>query len=83
MEYMEGHFGIDPFSGGHTMEEVFNFLYSDVFSETPPKDSFDAYWALLRMYATAIARTTNDLLGTTRTALGHCCEDSGDAMSRT
>lgn len=69
-DYMENHFGIDPFSGGHTMEEVFNFLYSDVFSDTPPEDSFDAYWALVRMYTTAIARTTNALVGTTRRGVG-------------
>lgn len=69
-DYMKYHFGIDPFSGEHTMEEVFNFLYSDVFSDAPPDAAFDAYWALLRMYTTAIARTTNELAGTTRSGIG-------------
>ena len=68
--YMEDHFGIDPFNRGNTMEEVFNLLYSDVFSDSPPEDAFDAYWALVSMYAAAIARTTNDLRGTTRNGIG-------------
>lgn len=69
-DYMEEHFGIDPFAGGHTMEEVFNFLYSDVFADSPPDDAFDAYWALVRMYTAAIARTTNRLKGTSRKGVG-------------
>lgn len=68
--YMEEHFGIDPFSHGYTMESVFNFIYSDVFSSPRPRGSLDAYSALIRMYSEAIAETTNGLKGTSRAGIG-------------
>ena len=56
------YFKIDPFDGRWRMEEVFNYIYADVFSaETPPPGSLNAYWELLRMYNAAIAKTTNNL----------------------
>lgn len=67
--YMRRHFGLDPYDG-YPMEAIFNFLYSDVFSSSPPPDALDAYWALLEMYSAGIARTTNPLNGTARTGVG-------------
>lgn len=67
--YMEEHFGIDPFRG-YTMESVFNYVYSDVFATPRPAGALNAYWALVQMYAAAIARTTNGLRGTTRQGVG-------------
>lgn len=67
--YMGRRFGIDPFQA-QTMESVFSYLYSDVFSDAPPDDSLEAYWALVRMYASAIARTTNRLTGTSHSGVG-------------
>lgn len=67
--YMERQFGIDPFAG-YTMEAVFNFMYSDVFAYRRPRGALDAYWALLKMYSAAIARTTNRLDGTSRKGPG-------------
>lgn len=67
--YMLKHFGIDP-SKGFTMETVFGYLYSDVFSASPPPGALEAYWALVRMYAAAIARTTNRLRGRSRSGIG-------------
>ena len=52
------------------MEEVFNYLYSDVHSSKPPVDCLDAYWALVQMYAAAIARTTNTYYGKSRYGVG-------------
>ena len=63
-------FGIDPFDGQHRMEEVFNYLYSQAFSEDPADECLEAYWGLIRMYSAAIARTTNLLTGTSRYGVG-------------
>jgi|GEM_PF-896531 len=63
-------YGIDPFSCLHRMEEVFNYIYSDAFSKNSPIGCLSAYWALLRMYAMAIARTTNRINGTGRYGIG-------------
>jgi hypothetical protein len=52
------------------MEEMFNYIYSQAFSENPTDECLDAYWSLLRMYAGAIARTTNNLKGTSRFGIG-------------
>jgi hypothetical protein len=68
-QYMEQHFGIDPFQG-YKMESIFNYVYSDVFATPRPTGALDAYWALLQMYSAAIARTTNRLRGTTREGIG-------------
>ncbi len=67
---MEQRFGINPFLPGYSMEAIFNYVYSDVFSVPPREDSLDAYWALVRMYAAAIARTTNRLSGKSRNGVG-------------
>lgn len=68
-EYMEEHFGIDPF-GGYTMESIFNYVYADVFASPRPAGALEASWALVQMYSSAIARTTNGLRGTTREGIG-------------
>ena len=64
--YMTLRYGLDPFQGSFRMEEVFNYIYSDAFSGSPPAGCLDAYWALLQMYRAALARTTNILAGTSR-----------------
>ena len=69
-QYMFDNYGIDPFSGSYRMEEIFNYIYSDAFSENSPPNCLNAYWALLQMYAMAIARTTNRLSGTGRFGVG-------------
>lgn len=68
-KYMDREFGIDPFHS-YTMESIFNYIYSDVFASPRPTGALDAYWALVRMYSAAIARTTNRLQGTTRNGIG-------------
>lgn len=68
--YMKRSFGIDPFNGRYRMEEVFNFIYSDAFSDDASDECLQAYWALIRMYAAAIARTTNGLIGSSRYGVG-------------
>jgi len=68
--YMGDAFGMDPFSGEYRMEEVFNFIYSEAFSDDASQECLSAYWSLIRMYAAAIARTTNDLQGTSRFGVG-------------
>lgn len=57
--YTERNFGVNPFDGMHRMEEIFNYVYADALSESPPEGSIDAYDALIKLYTTAIARTTN------------------------
>lgn len=69
-KFMIESYGVDPFSGDYRMEEVFNFVYSDAFSSSPPDGCFDAYWNLLRMYAAAIGRTTDTLVGSGRRGVG-------------
>lgn len=68
--YMKKHYGLDPFTPGHRMEEVFNYIYSDAFAQPPTDDALATYWSLLQMYRTAIARTTNPLPGTSRFGIG-------------
>lgn len=68
--YVVETFGIDPFVGEHRMEEVFNYLYSQAFSEQPTDQCLEAFWGLIRMYSAAIARTTNPLSGTSRFGIG-------------
>jgi hypothetical protein len=68
--YLVDNFGIDPFVGEHRMEEVFNYLYSQAFSDHPTDECLEAYWGLIRMYSAAIARTTNPLTGTSRYGVG-------------
>ncbi|MBK6658506.1 MAG: SIR2 family protein [Proteobacteria bacterium] len=68
--YFEDHYGIDPFAGGHRMEEIFNYIYSDAFSKNTPPGCLEAYWSLLRLYAHAIAQTTNSLEGKSRYGVG-------------
>lgn len=68
--YMINNYGLDPLSNDHRMEEVFNFIYSDVFSSAPPPRCYEAYWSLIRMYANAIARTTNRLTAISRFGVG-------------
>lgn len=69
-KYMFNNYGIDPFSGSYRMEEIFNYIYSDAFSENSPPDCLISYWALLQMYAMAIGLTTNRLKGTGRFGIG-------------
>ncbi len=68
--YMNSHYGIDPFDGLHRMEEIFNHIYSDAFSLSPPGGCLKAYWSLLRMYSDSIARTTNPINGKSRYGVG-------------
>jgi hypothetical protein len=70
-DYMTKEFGIDPFVEERGMEEVFNYIYTDAFSSNPSKDCLSAYWALIGMYRTAIATTTNPLDGMSRSGVGH------------
>lgn len=69
-KYIRTRFGVDPFSGGYGMEEIFNLIYSDAAGDPPPPGCLDAYWALVRMYARAIGSTTNPLTGTSRSGVG-------------
>jgi hypothetical protein len=69
-EYLFALHGIDLRGLPHTMEEVFNYLYSDAYSLAPPKDAAATYWALLRMYASVLARSTNPLDGMSRNGVG-------------
>ena len=68
--YMVKNYGLDPLSNEYRMEEVFNFIYSDAFSPSPPSGCIAAYWSLIRMYANAIARTTNNLTGSSHYGVG-------------
>ncbi len=69
-KYMEEQYGIKPFNGGYRMEEVFNFIYSDAFSESPSTDCLEAYWRLIQMYSQAIAHTTSNLHGASQYGVG-------------
>ena len=69
-KYMDAEFGIDPFTGGYGMEEIFNYIYTDAFSSHPSPGCLDAYWALIGMYRSAIANTTNPLHGKSRSGIG-------------
>lgn len=69
-QYMADNYGIDPFSSDYRMEEIFNYIYSDAFSDGASEECLDAYWKLLQMYREAIARTTNDLTGLSRLGVG-------------
>jgi hypothetical protein len=68
--YMRSTYNLDVASGHHTMEQVFNYIYSDVTSGNPTENSLDAYWALVRMYTQAIRVTTNSLSGTSQSGVG-------------
>ena len=68
--YMRRHYGLDPLDTGHRMEEVFNYIYSDAFAPSASTETLTAYWALLQMYRTALARTTNPLKGKSRFGVG-------------
>ena len=68
--YMMDNYGIDPFSHGYPMEEVFNYLYSDVHSVKSPPGCLSAYWSLVQMYTAAIAKTTNPYYGKSRYGVG-------------
>ena len=68
--YMVKTYGIHPVEEGLRMEEVFNYLYADAVSPTSTERSVEAYWALIRMYATAIIQTTGGLTGRSRAGVG-------------
>ena len=68
--YLDSNYGINPFAGEARMEEVFNIVYADTFSDSSSADGIDAYWALLKMYHSAIRLTTNPLTGTSRAGVG-------------
>lgn len=68
--YLTANYGMNPFADGAGMEEVFNVVYADAFSGLPTTECLDAYWALLKMYRDAIARTTNWLTGRSRAGIG-------------
>ena len=71
-EYMERQFGIiNPFADPTSMEEVFNYIYTDAFSSRPSSLCFGAYWALIEMYRFALMSTTNGLVGNSRSGVGH------------
>jgi hypothetical protein len=74
-DYVSARFGVDPADGDHGMEEVFNLIHSDSFGDALPAGCLDAYWALLRLYARAIAETTNRLQGTSRYGVGRLLRD--------
>jgi hypothetical protein len=67
---MKQHFGLDLSRQQHRMEEVFNYLYSDVHGSLPSPEALEAYWLLLRIYADALAKTTNTLEGMSRFGVG-------------
>ncbi len=60
-KYTEFRLSIDPFSGNWGMEEIFNYIYFDAHSRRPPEGSLEAYDALVRIYQSAIAKSTEDL----------------------
>jgi hypothetical protein len=68
--YLQAQYGVDPFGDGLGMEEVFNLMYADALAGEASEACLDAYWALLSMYRTAIALTTNRLAGTSRAGVG-------------
>ena len=68
--YMLKHYGLDPFDTTHGMEEVFNYIYGDAFAPNAPDETYDAYAALVRMYQTAIAQTTNPLTANSQRGVG-------------
>lgn len=68
--YMADRYGIDPFDGTWRMEEIFNFVYSDAHTPGSGNDALEAYWALLKMYRRAIAKTTNWLSHNSRSGVG-------------
>src|SRR5665811_1238550 len=68
--YLVTNYGLDPFADAAGMEEVFNIVYADAFSGSPPADCLDAYWALLKMYRDVIQQTTNGLAGRSRAGIG-------------
>jgi hypothetical protein len=67
--YLADQYGIDP-GHGYRMEEVFNLVYADAVSATPPSGCLEAYWSLIRMYRDAIRETTNDLEAKSRSGVG-------------
>ncbi|MBW3589872.1 MAG: hypothetical protein KY429_10675 [Actinobacteria bacterium] len=67
---MAERYGIEPFDGSWRMEEIFNFIYSDVHTPGSGDMALEAYWALLKMYRRAIARTTNWLKHNSRSGVG-------------
>lgn len=68
--YMQTRYGMDPFKGNHTMEDIFNYVYVDAFTPGAPNVSFTTYSALVRMYQQAIADTTNPLSGNSQRGIG-------------
>ena len=46
-----------------SMEEVFNYIFSDAHSGNQEDDALEAMWYLIKMYNDSIARTTNTLTG--------------------
>lgn len=68
--YMVDRYGIEPFDGSWRMEEIFNFVYSDAHTPGSGDEALEAYWALLKMYRRAIARTTNWLQHNSRSGVG-------------
>ena len=69
-QYMRTTYGIDVVNQKPRMEEVFNYLYADAVSPGSSDASVRAYWALIRMYANAIARTTSYLDGRSQAGVG-------------
>lgn len=68
--YLKSSYGIDPYKGKHRMEEIFNYIYTDTHSPGSTRLCRQAYWGLIRMYAKAIAVTTNPLNGNSRYGVG-------------
>ena len=69
-DYMSARFGINPFRQHYGMEEIFNLIYSDAYAEPAIPGCIEAYWALIKMYASVIGTTTNPLAGTSRAGVG-------------
>lgn len=69
-EYMLNQFGINPFIGGYGMEEIFNFIFSDVFSGNPSQRCLEAYWALIGLYRSSLMHTTNPIASKGRYGVG-------------
>lgn len=69
-KYLKSSYGLDPYKDEHRMEEIFNYIYSDTHSPGSTRLCRQAYWGLVRMYAKAIAATTNPLDGNSRYGIG-------------
>lgn len=69
-DYMYNHYRIKPTSDNSGMEEIFNYIYSDLHSNRNLPEVRNVYFALVNMYRKIIAVSTNDLIGNGRKGIG-------------